>query len=339
MAKAGTGTLAACASAISIAAGATRIQLMPIGRWFGRDGRGPYELRDQAHARDVIAATLAAAGSIDLMIDYDHAAPKGVSAPAAGWIKQLHAQDDGIWADVEWTPAATAALQAREYRYISPWFTHDKAGKITRINNAALVNIPNFELAAVAAAAPGDIDTMDIKAILSALGLAEDATQATAIAAIDALKGAKTALSATASALGLAADADASAIATAAATAKSARPDPAQFVPKASYDALAAQVKDINDERATAAVDAAIEKGKVAPSMRQWALDYVGDKGLAAFAGYVELAPVLLQPGAAAAGKGPIDPKSDTLTSEEEAVASQMGLTNEQFLKARKEGL
>lgn len=338
MKRTGQATLAACASAISIAAGATRIQLMPIGRWFGRDGRGPYALRDQAHARDVIAATLAAAGSIDLMIDYDHAAPKGVSAPAAGWIKQLHAQDDGIWADVEWTPAATAALQAREYRYISPWFTHDKAGNITRINNAALVNIPNFELAAVAAAAPGDIDTMDIKAILAALGLAEDATQSTAIAAIDALKGAKTALAATASALGLTADADASAIATAAATAKAAKPDPAQFVPKQSYDELASQVAEINGERAIAAVDAATTAGKLAPSLRQWGLDYIKEKGLAAFASYVEKAPVLLQPGQKPTDPA-IDPKSDTLTAEEHAIASAMGLTDEQFLKARKEGL
>ncbi len=136
------------------------VRLFPIGVIQGRDGRGPYRLDDLAHAQRVVASSLSAAGGTDIPVDYDHQIPFGVrdgvagNAPAAGWIKALAARVDGIWAKIDWTAAATAKIKAREYRYISPYFSFDSAsGSLTRIWNAGLLNLPNFtELAAVAGA-------------------------------------------------------------------------------------------------------------------------------------------------------------------------------------------
>lgn len=50
------------------------------------------------------------------VIDYDHqtdiGVPKGGTAPAAGWITAFQAREDGIWARVEWTGKARAAIAA-----------------------------------------------------------------------------------------------------------------------------------------------------------------------------------------------------------------------------------
>lgn len=152
------------ASAIELAANGTpprRVKLLPIGRIDMRDGRGPYMIRDLAHARQIVAATQAWLGSADFNFDYDHqtafAVKDGVggAAIAAGWAKasSLTAEPDGIYAQAEWTAAAARKLSEREYRYISPLFMADKAGNVLQLKNAALVNIGAIDLPAIAASA------------------------------------------------------------------------------------------------------------------------------------------------------------------------------------------
>lgn len=327
------------AAAIEVAAGATRIQLFPIGTWTGRNGLGPYTLTDRAHAQAVIDATNAAQASTDLMIDYDHQAvnaPKVAgTAIAAGWVRQLHAQDDGIWADVEWTAKASSHLESREYRYASPYFLHDRAGRITRIINAALTNTPNFNLEAVAASVLTG-DDMTLPAILvAALGLGADATAEQAVASINTLKADSTALSATASALGLAAGTAADQVAAAATSLKASagNVDPTKFVPIEQLQHVNSQLERINGDRAEAAVASAIQSGKLAPALKDWGLgEFKRDE--AAFASFLAAAPAILAPGAQSPK---IDPKSDTITPEERAAASALGLTDAQYLAARKE--
>lgn len=138
-----------------------RVKLLPVGRVDMRDGRGPFMVRDQAHAARIVAATRAWLGSADMMFDYDHQSVfaagegKGGTAIAAGWAKgdKLSAEPDGIYAnDVEWTTAARQKLAAREYRYLSPLFLAAKgSGDVMQLKNAALVNMGAIDLPAIAA--------------------------------------------------------------------------------------------------------------------------------------------------------------------------------------------
>lgn len=334
--------IAALATAIEIEPGAKRVQLFPAyGTWKGRNGLGPYTIADKAHAERIIAATAAAQGPVELMFDYDHQAVRAPAvagqAKAAGWIKALHAEDDGIWASVDWTTAAAAAIEAKEYRYSSPYFLHDKAGSVTRIINAGLTNTPNFNLTAVAASSlEGEQTPMDelLKAILKALGLAEDATEEQALAKITELTSASTAMASAIGALGLAAAADSAAVASAISTLKAERADPAKFVPIEQLQAVNTRLTAIEGDKHAEAVASAIAAGKLAPALKDWALD---PANRAAAASFLVAAPVVLASGADKGEK--IDPKSDTVTDEEMAIASAMGLDRAAYLAARKEGI
>lgn len=166
-----------------------RVKLLPYGRFEGRDGRGPWTLDGKAHAEEVIATTRRVQGNTDMMFDYDHqsalSAVPGVGgmAKAAGWIKPdtLAAEADGIYANVEWTRPAEAAIMAREYRYYSPYFRALREnGRITRLVNAGLTNSPNLDVPALASqslsvCSPAvDRITDEERAVCTALGLGED---------------------------------------------------------------------------------------------------------------------------------------------------------------------
>ena len=101
---------------------------------------------DEASAAAVMADYTA--HGIDLMIDYDHASlspmpvDPALSARAAGWFK-LAVRNGELWAvDVRWTDPAKAALTAKEWRFMSPAFTTDDAGRVTSLLNVALTNMP-----------------------------------------------------------------------------------------------------------------------------------------------------------------------------------------------------
>ena len=51
---------------------ARRVKLLPIGTFTLRDGRGPFRVRDSAHANQVVAATRAWLGTADFNWDYNH---------------------------------------------------------------------------------------------------------------------------------------------------------------------------------------------------------------------------------------------------------------------------
>ena len=104
--------------AIDLAPGAPAgdgwIKLMPVGNIVARDGR-KWRLADAAA---VVARSLDYALGGDLPIDYDHqidhAKANGQPAPAAGWMREISARADGIWARVEWTDRARQMLAERE---------------------------------------------------------------------------------------------------------------------------------------------------------------------------------------------------------------------------------
>lgn len=312
-----------------------RIQLLRIGENPRRDGGKPYLVADRAHAEAIVAASNAYNKSTQPMIDYDHqsvfGAKDGVGgrAPAAGWMPKLIVTDDGIDADVEWTPAASAALAAREYRYISPYFGHRADGRVTRIFNAALTNRPELELRAVASQGDPTGESTLSKELATALGLPESATDADVLAAVNALVGDRAAIC---SALGLEAKATADEIRTAASAAG--KVDPTKFAPIGELTALRQRLDAIEEERVTASVDAAIEAGKIAPASREWALGYA-KKDAAGFAAFVGAQPEIVTEGAEQRRAAAI--KEGKLTDEERAACSQLGISEEAFLASRKE--
>lgn len=162
------------------------IHLLPArqGAILTGDKRGPYHVAD---AEALIAASFSQGDR--LPIDENHAtdlaAPKGLPAPARGWIVEMQARDDGIWGRVEWTEAGRELVASRAYRGISPVIFHDKAKRIIAIGRASLINKPN--LRGLTALHAEETDIMFQEKIAKALELDADASEDDIMAAISAL--------------------------------------------------------------------------------------------------------------------------------------------------------
>lgn len=331
--------LIAAATAVGLDANgapATRVKLLPIGTITMRDGRGPYQVADLAHAQAVVAATREWLGGVDYAFDYDHqtvfGAKPGVGgkAKASGWVKpeNITAEADGIYAnDVEWTPAAHAALVAREYRYVSPVFNAGPDNRVSRLKNAALTISPAIDLPAIAASHFGE--DMPLTAIAAALGLPATADEATILAAIT-----KPSTSTIAIAAGLAATATAEEIAAAVTEQRGKVVDLSLYVPKDIVADLQEEVKKIRTDRITGKVDTLVAAGVIPPTKREKALKWFTDDEVAATEFYDGM-PAIVKPGAKEPGS-----KSDpitTLTDEDLAACAMTGLSHEAYLKAKNE--
>lgn len=154
------------------------VHLLPAtsGRIETDDKRGPYHVTD---ADALIAASFA--GASRLPIDENHAtdlaAPKGLPAPARGWITELQAREDGVWGKVEWTDEGEALVTTRAYRGISPVVLLNPQDKqqIRGIARASLVNRPN--LRGLTALHQQEDDDMSFRASVAGwLGLNPDAS-------------------------------------------------------------------------------------------------------------------------------------------------------------------
>lgn len=259
-----------------------RIDLLPAGRRIvGRDGRSwnnphPERVADQANNR-----------GIDLVLDFEHAselkAPQGDPAPAAGWLHDLRVEEDGrLTAAVNrWTPRGEQAVRDGEYRYISPAVLYDqKTMNIVGIGSAGLTNKPNLPLAALNH--EQQEDTM-LKKILAKLGLAEDATEETALNAIGTLQtNLQTAFN-------------------------SARTPPLdKFVPRADYETalnrattaeakIAQGEKDRLEEEIVTAINQALVEGKIAPASKEFYIATCrSEGGLEQFKKFVASAPKIV---------------------------------------------
>jgi len=173
----------------------SEVRIFPMG--LIDTAKGPFLFDDQAAA--MVMAAYRDQGN-DLFFDYDHRSLSDMGPPdsgkAAGWFG-LELRLDGLWAvNVRWTPVAQAQIEAGEWRYFSPAFLVDENRRIRALINVALTNNPATKnmtpLVAASAqwarAAARDKDTMT-KALLVALGLAETASDADALAFAQALSG------------------------------------------------------------------------------------------------------------------------------------------------------
>lgn len=253
------------------------VHLLPAGTIRTADGRGPYRYADAAR---LIGNSLAA--DERLVIDENHstdlAAPKGLPAPAVGWVVELQARADGIWGKVEWTEDGRRLVSSRAYRGLSPVIAHDKAGNIDALLRASLVNKPNLRGLKTLHQETTDMNLLD--KLLAALGLPADTSEATLLTAVTTLHaqqvGAKdqhkialqAAIDPIAEATGLAKGATGEAILSAIATLKGAGDQGATIV------ALQAELKTVGEtltalratgqrQTAEAFVDKAILDGRV----------------------------------------------------------------------------
>ena len=367
---------AATAAELPAGADAPReILLLPAGEIPTRphDPRAPWRNPD---ADAVVAATRELGLELPIDYEHQslRAGQNGQPAPAAGWIKRVFERAGAVWGEVEWTEKAAAMIAAREYRFISPTFIYHKASRVVRfLTGAALVNDPALYMRAIARAESTDEgeSDMDLKALAKAFGLADTATEAEIMAAANSAVVAQTALGTIAEALGqaknaavdttvaavvemakgrkaiakaagLTEDASAEDVEQAVATAKASAggdPDPAAFVPRAEFDALKGRLTTLETDgaaaSATAAVDQAIKDGKVTPASRDWALGYAA-KDPEGFAAFVKDAPKILSSGRVAPAGKPGE-GGGALTDEERAVCRATGVSEEDFIKSRKE--
>lgn len=316
------------------------VQLIPFGRFRGRDGRR-FQMLDVAA---VIANTLkwynpdSGSDKLDLVIDYEHQTlfsdKNGQSAPAAAWIKQLiNKGKDGLWGKVEWTENARNHIKNREYRYLSPVFSNDEQGNVIALKCAGLTNYPNLELQAFNKSNFNKEDKqVDLLAqLILLLGLAENASEKDVIDAVTQLKNAGEAesLNKIAAALGET-KADEQSIITAINKQRASSVDAVKY---AALDAEVVALKaEMSANKAETAVNKAIADGKLAPALKDNALAIHKGLGEEEFNDFIAKMPNLnLNKTETPAGTTPT--ADNRLSDEELAVCKALGVSAEDYKK------
>jgi phage I-like protein len=316
--------------------------ILPDGLFRSDDGR-PASLTNGAlldwKMDAAIAAALIAAlekNGKPILYDYEHNSLYGDSI-AAGWIDRLvYVAGRGLFAHVDWVDDAAEAITKKKYRYSSPCFLFDpKTGAVIQLLSVALTNNP----------ALGDLGAVDLvrRAALSAIPVGALANLFLTAGGIpgstmgdlemtpeqlaaltterDSLKTSMTALTAEC------------------ATLKTTVANLTTERDKATADlaVLRQEVADkaAADEKAKHAdlLAAALKDGRLPPAQKPWA----EKRSLAELTEYLEAVKPLSmlnkqtegqpgKPGAAAAGQ---------LSEQELAMCKRMGVTPEDFLKAR----
>jgi phage I-like protein len=111
---------------------------------------GRFKVTEQHLDRMVANFNALKAREHELPLDYDHAFSEGRDAPAAGWFKRLWRDGSKLLAQVKWTDRARQAIEAGEYRYVSPEFAlgaRDETGKQlgAALLAAGLTNRPHIK--------------------------------------------------------------------------------------------------------------------------------------------------------------------------------------------------
>ncbi|MGM5088008.1 phage protease [Rhizobium sp. 814_E9_N1_1] len=251
------------------------LHLLPAGEFTGVDGRGPYAAPDM----DALISLFNREGH-KLAVDENHstdlAAKKGHSAPARGWVVELQKRDDGLYGRVEWTPEGERMVTAKEYGFLSPVFNHTTAKpfKTTKVLRVSLTNDPNLtDLKSL----HSQQETAMLEQLRKVFGLPETADEATVLAAVTAAHSAQTAgaalMSRIAEAAGVAKETAPDALVTAIqARGKVSATDAENAELKTQLVSMQAQLTTLAtstaQDKATTAIDGAIQAGKVVPALR-----------------------------------------------------------------------
>ncbi len=122
------------------------VHVAKVGEWNGHKA-GPFKLT--AARFDAIVERVKAQRDGEIVFDFEHSSlTPGVKAIASGWIRDLEARGDELWALVEWTEDAAKHIRAKEYRYASAVFGFGVADPVTGepidafLHSVALTNTP-----------------------------------------------------------------------------------------------------------------------------------------------------------------------------------------------------
>ncbi|MEN4243883.1 phage protease [Serratia marcescens] len=303
-----------------------RVQLFPAGAFRAMDGRPddiPHWYIDAALAQVLI--DVAAQRNTPYCFDYEHqtlhSKTNGKPNPAAGWFSRLEwVEGKGLFAvDVEWTEAARAMIEAKEYRFISPLFNYDAQGNVKHFINAALTNTPALDdMEALLAAASQQLtgeNTVDelleqLRWMLNLpLSSTEDDIKIELQKLIDRLSDNQGTAAASVNLLELLTQKD-ERIAALSAQAPSV-PDPAKFVPVSVLTAVQQQLADLSQKvtggEVNGLIQAALSDGRLLPDMQEWAKS-LGNKDIDSLKSYLDKAPKVAALNAMqTGGKSPTD--------------------------------
>lgn len=283
---------------------------------------------------DAAAAVMAAwrKHGARLMFDYCHASlaanppdPKE-AGKAAGWFDPAIGPDGELEAvSIEWTAAAAAAIEAREYLYFSPAVVYEKeSGRVVRLINVALSNLPALEgldaLIPLSAYEVGSEEDRMLEELRKKLGLPEGATEEEIMAAVDKLRSAEKPAE------------------------KPAEPAAAQMSQATEKPAEPAVSPEARRLAVEAVVDRGIRARRIPVAKRdEWIGAGVKSGELAAFSATVDGLPELGSADDAGAKDADMRPATGTakhavMTPEDHAAAAALGLTPEDYRKAAEAG-
>ena len=303
-----------------LTAGAISVDLLAAGdvnapEWIKIAPRGEVVTRDRRFFvidPEKLVAAFTTDGTrpcVDIGHNTEYGQFSDVPPPAIGWVEEMEAREDGLYARIDWLEAGKAALATRGYRYVSPCFFRESDEVTARlIKSVAICTSPALGgLPSLNSSDPvGDLPML--KDILAALGLPAAAPPADALSAIAALK------------------------------------DPAKFVPVEQHQATASalsaaqaelkSIKDAGEEaRCSSLIDQAVKDGKVAPAAKDHYLklaraDY--DATAAALAAM----PALLSAGEGEGTKKQPEPAgASALTAEQAQIARNLGIAEADYAK------
>jgi len=131
------------------------VQLTPCGEYPHR-GAGVTQVIDRKACDAMVAdfdGRKADENFPGVLVDFDHfSLDTDKPSEAAGWVTDLEARDDGLWARVRWSDSGLAAVQGGRFRLVSPVFPAPDAcedlggGRIRPLAlvSVALTNEPNI---------------------------------------------------------------------------------------------------------------------------------------------------------------------------------------------------
>lgn len=321
------------------------VHILPANPIETRDGRGPYFVDDP---QAVMRETQKRKGKAKLLVDYDHQSEtvqaNAARAEAAGWISGLQSRDSGIWAFVEWTEKAAAHIAAKEYRYLSPAFIHDHAGRISHIISVGLVNSPNLhELTALSKEDRNAMAKTPVHSEPTVKDPAprsdstdftqEEMQQIRQLLKLEPGSPPELVLEMLKKLVGQLAGAEQQ-------SANAAIPDPSKYVPIGEFERAVAEAnalrKGIDKSAAVHHVEAQIKAGHLAPAFRSWGIDLcVANKQ--AFDSFIEKTGPAFQPlFKQVVLPGEPQPRAGSVASDsEQEICDRLNLTTEEFNAAR----